>query len=357
MTIGGGPSSNKIQSGNANTSPTLTNQDNTISGDGTIGIGLNFINDGIVETNNSTSSNPGTLAILGTSGIFISNSGNFVNNNVVRADSGGTVILGVDGVTGSIDNEANIDIDANTFTATALKIAGNMTISATGGGSINLEGADAETADEIVSDGNPATLTLIKQTITGAGFIGDFDLTLDNQSGTIEAANGELFLYSLGEGPTIINAGTLESSSSGTIVIEQNVNNSGTISANGGLMFIDGNVTGSGSIDIGTGGGFGPMGGPGTSDMLMRNTTTGAFEVYDIVNNQIAAAASIGQAGTTWSVAGIGGEPSGGSSPANAQLVQAMASFTSITAADNIEQPMIGASDPAAQQVIAVPHG
>ena len=32
--------------------------------------------------------------------------------------------------------------------------------------------------------------------------------------------------------------------------------------------------------------GFGPMGGAGTSDMLMRNCNTGAFEVYDIVNNQ-----------------------------------------------------------------------
>ena len=256
MTIGGGPNSNKIQSGNVNAPPTLTNQDNTISGDGTIGAGLDFINDGTVETNNSTSSSPGTLAILGTAGIFISNSGNFVNNNLVQVDSGGTVILGVDNVTGSIDNEANIDIDANTFAATELKIAGNMTITATGNGSITMGGANAQSADGIVSDGNPATLTLVNQTITGAGFIGDFDLTLDNQSGTINAAGGELFLYSLGEGPTIQNAGTLEAiSPSGTLVIEQNVNNTGTIAAaNGGLMFIDGNVSGSGSIDIGVNG-------------------------------------------------------------------------------------------------------
>ncbi len=255
MTIGGGPSFNKIQSGNANGSPILTNQDNTISGDGTIGAGLDFINDGTVETNNSTSSNPGSLAILGTSGTFISNSGNFVNNNVVRVDSGGTVTLGVDGVTGSIDNEANIDIEANTFAETALKIAGNMTITATGNGSINLGGTDAQSADGIVSDGSPATLTLVKQTIQGAGFIGDFDLTLNNQSGTIDAAGGELFLYSLGEGPTIQNGGTLEALATGTLVIEQNVNNTGMITAaNGGLIFIDGNVTGSGSINIGASG-------------------------------------------------------------------------------------------------------
>ena len=34
--------------------------------------------------------------------------------------------------------------------------------------------------------------------------------------------------------------------------------------------------------------GFGPINGAGTSDMLMRNSNTGAFEVFDIANNQLA---------------------------------------------------------------------
>ena len=60
----------------------------------------------MVETNNSTSSNPGTLAILGTTGI-----------------------LGVDNVTGSIDNESNIDLIYNgSGTSTELEIAGDMAI-------------------------------------------------------------------------------------------------------------------------------------------------------------------------------------------------------------------------------------
>jgi hypothetical protein len=99
------------------------------------------------------------------------------------------------------------------------------------------------------------------------------------------------------------------------------------------------------------------MGGAGPSDMLMRNTNTGAFEVYDIVNNQITTAASMGQAGLEWSVAGIGGDPPGGSSPANAQLVQAMASFTSSDKGSGTDQPIAGASDPTPQQGIAAPHG
>ena len=55
--------------------------------------------------------------------------------------------------------------------------------------------------------------------------------------------------------------------------------------------------------------GFGPINGAGTSDMLMRNTNTGAFEVYDIANNQITAAAPMGQVGLEWSVAGIAADP------------------------------------------------
>ena len=52
--------------------------------------------------------------------------------------------------------------------------------------------------------------------------------------------------------------------------------------------------------------GFGPMGGVGPSDMVMRNTNTGVFEVYDIANNQITSAAPMGQVGLQWSVDGIG---------------------------------------------------
>ena len=74
--------------------------------------------------------------------------------------------------------------------------------------------------------------------------------------------------------------------------------------------------------------GFGPINGAGASDMLMRNSNTGAFEIYDIANNQITSAASMGQVGLEWSVAGIAIDPPG-TSPANAQLVQAIAASAS----------------------------
>ncbi len=103
--------------------------------------------------------------------------------------------------------------------------------------------------------------------------------------------------------------------------------------------------------------GFGPMGGSGTSDMLMRNTNTGAFEVYDIVNNQITAAASMGEVGTEWSVAGIAGVSGGSSSSADAQLAQTMASFapagSAVGTADAAGQPT---NQPAALSPFAAPN-
>ena len=40
--------------------------------------------------------------------------------------------------------------------------------------------------------------------------------------------------------------------------------------------------------------------------MLMRNSNTGAFEVYDIVNNAITLETGMGQVGLEWTIAGFG---------------------------------------------------
>jgi hypothetical protein len=51
---------------------------------------------------------------------------------------------------------------------------------------------------------------------------------------------------------------------------------------------------------------LGGFNGSDTTDMLLRNTTSGAFEVYDIVDNNIASAANLGAVGLNWQVAGFG---------------------------------------------------
>ena len=45
---------------------------------------------------------------------------------------------------------------------------------------------------------------------------------------------------------------------------------------------------------------------PGEGDMMMRNTGTGAFLIYDISNNQITSTFPMGAAGLNWQVAGFG---------------------------------------------------
>ena len=53
--------------------------------------------------------------------------------------------------------------------------------------------------------------------------------------------------------------------------------------------------------------GFGDFSGNANeTDMLMRNSKTGAFELYDIRGNTIVGAAPMGQVGLEWSVAGFG---------------------------------------------------
>jgi hypothetical protein len=40
--------------------------------------------------------------------------------------------------------------------------------------------------------------------------------------------------------------------------------------------------------------------------MLLRNSSTGAFEVYDISNNKITGSASLGTIGLSWNISGFG---------------------------------------------------
>jgi hypothetical protein len=43
--------------------------------------------------------------------------------------------------------------------------------------------------------------------------------------------------------------------------------------------------------------------------MVLRNTNTGAFAVYDFMNNRLIGAASLGQVGLEWGVGGFAPDP------------------------------------------------
>ena len=51
--------------------------------------------------------------------------------------------------------------------------------------------------------------------------------------------------------------------------------------------------------------GLGGFDGSDTSDMILRDSNNGAFEVYDISNNNITNAVSMGQVGLEWTVSGF----------------------------------------------------
>ena len=55
--------------------------------------------------------------------------------------------------------------------------------------------------------------------------------------------------------------------------------------------------------------GFGVFTGSGTSDMLLRDTQTGTFEVFDNNAGQLALVSTLGQVGLEWQVGGIAPDP------------------------------------------------
>ena len=100
-----------------------------------------------------------------------------------------------------------------------------------------------------------------------------------------------------------------------------------------------------GSESIGTVGvdwtfaGVAPVSAPGASDLVLRNDTSGAFQVYNIADNRVTGSEPLGPVGSDWQLPqSPSGLPGGGfapsspttapaSSDSNAQLVQAMAGF------------------------------
>jgi hypothetical protein len=95
---------------------------------------------------------------------------------------------------------------------------------------------------------------------------------------------------------------------------------------------------------------------------VLRNVNSGAFEVYNIANNQITGAAGLGQVGLEWQLGGLAAHPptasaaSMGDSSQVAQLVQAMAGFGgSGGAAENLNTAPFG-SDTSQQPLLTTPH-
>jgi len=87
--------------------------------------------------------------------------------------------------------------------------------------------------------------------------------------------------------------------------------------------------------------------------MVLRNANTGEFEVYDIVNNQITTANSLGTVGLDWSVGGFAADPPSGNSTQMSLLVPALASFGGDAADNSITVPL--GADASQQMFLTAP--
>jgi hypothetical protein len=279
-----------IQDNGVVSSAPIVINDEDISGDYEID-GLNFINDGTLETNNNTSSSGGNVVIATSNAV----GGSFLNNGTVRVDNGGSLQFGID----TIYNNNIIELDS-TGRSTALLIGGDVTIepSDINGSNIIALAGTAAIQDQIESQYITGSLTLVNETLKGAGTISggpEANLTLNNGSGsvinadnpnygllldttattnqgTMEAtgggfldidspltnaglivASGGLVEFDTGAAGSL-NDGTMQATSGQFLEINSALLNDGTVAANGGTVIIAANVSGSGAIDIGPNG-------------------------------------------------------------------------------------------------------
>ena len=175
-------------------SAALTNDDNDIAGNGLIST-LAFTNDATVETNPNDQAGTYTLQILGNA-----EGGDFDNEGYLYADNGSTLEFGSSAVTAPVTiTDGNTIGLRSSGAVTDLEIANNVTIEGIDGepSKILLEGTDAAN-DEIVSNGKSASLTLQGVILSGAGTLGDANLSLTVTSTYVFASGGTL----------IVNTGT-----------------------------------------------------------------------------------------------------------------------------------------------------
>ena len=178
-----------------------------------------------------------TITLHGTNAASLTAS-NFLFDQTPVVENHGNMTIGDGAVlplAGTIDNTGMITLNSS-GDQTELQIVGDG-LTLQGGGQLVLSDSPANV---IVGTTSTTTLTNVDNTISGAGQIGlgDGNLTLVNGAhGTIDAnaAGGTLIVDT---GHTVTNAGLLEASNGGTLLIEDAVNGSGSGCAviNGGTL-------------------------------------------------------------------------------------------------------------------------
>jgi hypothetical protein len=148
---------------------------------------------------------------------------------------------------GTINNSGTISA-SESATLVVQPSGTNSTVTLKGSGSIDLA------ATQITGGGSAVTLDNVNDKILGGGTIGGAGLKLKNElGGTISALFGDTLVIDTGAN-AITNAGLMQASTFGTLVIASNLNNTGKLDTKGGTIYATGTVTGGTAIisDIGT---------------------------------------------------------------------------------------------------------
>jgi hypothetical protein len=219
------------------------NDDNNISGTGTVGLYLNIINHGTFETNNLLLA--GTMRIVGSAG-----GGSFDNENLLIADANGILILGMDGKTSKIINNDLIELKNSVQnTQSIIEIAGTLFLE-----NRQVLGLGTNIAGNvIVSDGHAAELILDGGTLDGVGQLGDNNLTLFIEALTYVVSGSGTMAFAPGA-TTIQPTGVLEAIDGSVMDDFSPIANQGTIAAlTGGAINVFSNITNSngGVVNIG----------------------------------------------------------------------------------------------------------
>ena len=171
---------------------------------------------------------------------------NFVFNLDTVMNNANSIVIGDNAVlplAGTVNNSGTIELTSIGGQTRLQVLANGLTLE--GGGHVDFSDGNGNI---IVGTTPDATLTNVDNTISGAGQLGEGQLTLHNK-GTIIASGSNALIIDTGANE-VVNSGTLRATGSGGLVIHSDIANSGLLWANGGNITIDGNVSGTGSALI-----------------------------------------------------------------------------------------------------------
>ena len=186
-----------------------------------------------------------SIDLLGVSAASL-NASNFVLNQDPVTNNAGSIVINDGAImpfTGLLNNTGTVTLDAH-GSSTELEIIQHG-LSLQGGGQVVLSD---DAGNGIFAAAASITLTNVDNTISGAGQLGEGQMTLINE-GTIIASGTNALVIDTGTN-IIINSGTLEATGAGWLVINSSVENSGLLWANGASIKVNGDVTG-GSATLG----------------------------------------------------------------------------------------------------------